>query len=98
MDQKETQSNQSPPRSWSLEQRDIYFCYLAPALEFVCWIVVLLVPILRLVNGPAVTEDQFAIQVALSVLALIGALILRFYNWRANKLEIGKGDGGLHNH
>jgi hypothetical protein len=52
---------------------------LAPAIEFVCWVVVGLCPLLRVVNGPAVTNDQFVFQVALFAVALIGAISLRIY-------------------
>ena len=53
-----------------------------PAAEFCCWIVVLLAPMLRWINGAAVTDDQFYIQVGLTTLALIGAVTLRLVNWR----------------
>lgn len=60
---------------------NIRFREVAPAMEFMCWVVVLLVPLLRLANGAAVTDDQFVIQVALFSLALVGAIGLRAYNW-----------------
>ena len=53
-----------------------------PAAEFCCWVIVLLAPMLRLVNGAAVTDDQFYIQVGLVTLALSGAVTLRILNWR----------------
>jgi hypothetical protein len=59
------------------ENHGIRFCQLAPALEFMCWVVVILAPLLRLVNGAAVTGDQFVIQVAIFTVALIGAIGLR---------------------
>lgn len=37
-------------------EEDIHFVELAPAIEFACWMCVLLALLLRLVNGPAVTE------------------------------------------
>jgi hypothetical protein len=46
---------------------------------------VCLAPFLRWVNGPAVTTDQFVIQVFLASSAAIGAVALRFYNWRRAK-------------
>jgi len=58
---------------------DIHFCDVAPALEFVCWFIVLLSPILRWINGPAVTHDQFVVQVAIFSLALFGSVALRLY-------------------
>ncbi len=63
------------------EVDDISFSDLSPAIEFVCWIVVLLAPFLRWVNGPAVTDDQFAIQATLVSLALAGAIGLRIFHW-----------------
>lgn len=53
-----------------------------PAAEFCCWVVVLLAPMLRWINGAAVTDDQFYIQVGLTALALLGAVTLRLVNWR----------------
>ena len=58
---------------------DIRFRDFAPALEFMCWVVVILAPLLRLVNGAAVTSDQFVIQVAIFVVALVGAIGLRVF-------------------
>ncbi len=66
------------------------YLHITPALEFACWGVVLLVPLLRLVNGPAVTNDQFVVQVALFTLTICGALGLRIYNWRTS--QEGTGD------
>ena len=56
-----------------------------PAAEFCCWVVVLLAPLLRWVNGAAVTDDQFYIQVGLTTLAILGAVALRFVNWRRSR-------------
>jgi hypothetical protein len=63
-------------------QQSVRFRDVTPALEFTCWTVVALAPILRWVNGPAVTNDQFTIQVTLSTLAIVGAISLRIYNCR----------------
>jgi hypothetical protein len=60
------------------------FREIAPALEFSCWVVVGLAPFLRWVNGAAVTNDQFAIQISLTSIALAGALSIRLYNYRAH--------------
>jgi len=56
---------------------EITFSDISPALEFMCWVVVLLAPFLRWINGAAVTTDQFYIQVALFSAALTGAIVLR---------------------
>jgi len=58
---------------------EICFADLAPAFEFMCWTVVALAPFLRWVNGAAVTDDQWWIQVFLFGSALTGALSLRIY-------------------
>jgi hypothetical protein len=63
----------------------IVFRDVAPALEFCCWTVVALAPILRWVNGPAVTTDQFVVQVSLVSVALVAAVGLRIVNWRGSK-------------
>lgn len=60
-------------------EEEIHFANLAPALEFMCWTVVALAPFLRWVNGAAVTDDQWWIQVFLFTSALLGALSLRIY-------------------
>ena len=56
---------------------EITFADISPAIEFICWVVVFLAPFLRWVNGPAVTRDQFVIQVTLFSAALVGAILLR---------------------
>lgn len=56
-------------------------CDIAPAIEFACWVVVLLTPLLRLINGPAVTDDQFAIQIAIFSLALASGVGFRLYQF-----------------
>jgi hypothetical protein len=61
---------------------DVHFRDIAPAIEFVCWVVVVLAPLLRLINGPAVTIDQLIIQLALFSIALTSAIGLRLYQLR----------------
>jgi hypothetical protein len=63
----------------------IYFRDIAPAIEFACWVVLALAPFLRWVNGAAVTDDQFVIQVSLVIMAACGAIGLRLYNWRQSR-------------
>ncbi len=65
------------------EEPNIHFRDVAPAIEFVCWVVVVLAPLLRLVNGPAVTDDQFVIQVSLFLTALLGGIGMRIYQFLA---------------
>jgi hypothetical protein len=60
---------------------DIYFRDVAPAIEFMCWVVVALAPLLRLINGAAVTDDQYVIQLILFSSSLAGAISLRIYNY-----------------
>ena len=61
-------------------EEEILFRDVAPAIEFACWVVVFLAPLLRWVNGAAVTDDQFVIQVTLVASAAISATGLRLYN------------------
>jgi len=58
---------------------EIHFRDVAPAIELVCWVIVLMCPFLRLVNGPAVTDDQFVIQTAIFSVPFVGAVTLRLY-------------------
>ena len=60
---------------------EITFHDISPTLEFICWIVVFLAPILRWINGAAVTTDQYIIQMSLVSIALSGAVGLRIYHW-----------------
>lgn len=54
---------------------------LAPIVEFACWVALAIAPLLRWINGPAVTFDQFVTQMIVLSLAVIGAFGLRAYNW-----------------
>ena len=69
----------------SAETEDVRFEDLAPAIEFCCWTVVFISPLLRFINGAAVTEDQWWMQISLFSLSLIGALTLRVYLLLASK-------------
>ena len=60
----------------------VKFRDIAPALEFIFWVVVILLPFLRFANGPAVTDDQFLFQCLLAAIALTGATSLRIFNWK----------------
>lgn len=60
---------------------EVRFSDVALAIEFLSWIVVVLCLFLRLVNGAAVTRDQFGIQVALFAVSLTSAVGLRVYNY-----------------
>ncbi len=63
------------------ENSKVRFREVAPAIEFMCWVVVVLAPLLRLVNGAAVTSDQFVIQVTLFAIALAGGVGSRVYHF-----------------
>jgi hypothetical protein len=78
-------SDAEPRREGEPGDTPVQFRDIAPAIEFACWVVVALAPFLRWVNGAAVTDDQFVIQVALTSCALAGALGLRFYNYRVQR-------------
>lgn len=54
-------------------EEDTQFCEIAPTLEFMCWVVVALAPLLRWINGPPVTDDQAVVQIGLVAMSLIGA-------------------------
>lgn len=75
------------PECFDGSAETIRFCDVAPALEFACWVVVALAPLLRWVNGVAVTDDQFYIQCAIAALAVAGAVSLRVYNWRSGQSQ-----------
>ena len=60
----------------------IDFRSVAPAFEFCAWTSVLFAPALRFTNGPPVTDDQAALQIASAAGSLVAALALRVYNWR----------------
>jgi hypothetical protein len=70
-----------PEEQDSLEE--IRFAEVGPAIEIICWIVVVLAPFLRFVNGPAVSDDQWWIQVSLLLTVLVGAMGLRLYHRKA---------------
>lgn len=57
------------------------FREVSPAIELECWVALGLTPMLRLVFGPPVTDDQAIIQMSLLVLAALGAVGLRLYSW-----------------
>ncbi len=54
-------------------------------LEFACWTMLVLAPILYYVNGPSVSTDQAVVRTALAVLSAIGAVVLRLVNWRCRE-------------
>jgi hypothetical protein len=69
----------------SESSQEIHFRDVAPAIEFVCWVIVVLAPLLRLVNGPPVTNDQLVIQITLFSVALLTAIALRVYQLRRKR-------------
>jgi hypothetical protein len=70
------------PNGFEAQESSIYFRDIAPAVEFCCWVVLALAPFLRWVNGAAVTDDQFVMQVVLVSVAATGAIGLRLHSWR----------------
>lgn len=58
---------------------------LLPLIEFACWTAILLFPFLYYVNGPAVSTDQFVVRTILVIVAVVGALSLRVWNWRVRR-------------
>jgi hypothetical protein len=72
-------------RQGTAAEPSVCFHDVAPALEFICWVIAALAPVLRYVNGPPVTDDQFVIQIGLGSLAATSAVALRIYNARARR-------------
>ena len=54
-------------------------------LEVGCWGLLALVPILRFVNGPAVSRDQFVVHIGLVTLAATSAAVLLYLRLRCAK-------------
>jgi hypothetical protein len=54
-------------------------------IEFSCWTMLVLTPVLYYVNGPAVSPDQLVVRTALVIVALIGAGSLSFRRWRMSR-------------
>jgi hypothetical protein len=76
---------------------EIRFIDAAPFLEIACWIALAMAPLLRYVNGPAVSTDQLVTQITAVCIAASGAIGLRVYNWRRREPslpseEVAKGD------
>ena len=67
------------------QDADVSFRDVAPALETICWVIVVLTPLFRWANGPPVTSDQAVVQITLVALALAGAIGLRIYRYRQAK-------------
>ena len=53
--------------------------------EFACWTSLALAPVLYYVNGPSVSTDQAVVRAALVVLSAMGAVVLRWINWRRSR-------------
>lgn len=58
------------------------FRQVSQRFEYGCWAALVLFPFLRWINGPAVSTDQFVVQIAIVVAATLGAVGLRIYNLR----------------
>jgi len=61
-------------------------------LEFACWTMLLLAPVLYYVNGPSVSIDQLVVRTALVVLAGLGAIALRLINWQRSRRDEKEND------
>ena len=66
---------------------DIRLCRAAPMFETVCWTALALAPLLRWANGPAVSDDQFVMQLSIVCLAALGAVGLRVYHRKLDKAQ-----------
>ena len=67
----------------SKNDHDLAWRNVTPMIEFACWVMIALAPFLRWVNGPAVTQDQFVVQIALISVTVVLAIALRIHHWRA---------------
>jgi hypothetical protein len=67
------------------DDQEIHFRDVSPALEFVFWIALAFTPFLRWVNGPAVSMDQFILQLLMVAAAVVGAISLRLYHCLSNR-------------
>ena len=76
-------SDQEPPKGLTTDE-------ILGWMEFSCWTMLLLAPILDYVNGASVSSDQFVVRVALVVLSATGAVVLRLMNWRRSKRNAGE--------
>ena len=52
-------------------------------VEATCWLMIVAAPVLRVIHGPPVSADQAAMQLGLVAAALVGAVGLRSWHWRA---------------
>src|SRR5687768_10263214 len=72
---------------------DIELQAVLPWVEFGCWTAIVLFPFLYWINGPAVSTDQFVMRTILICVAVIGAIGLRFWNWRSKQRPRADGNG-----
>jgi hypothetical protein len=70
-----------------LDNGDIRLCRAASMFETVCWTALALAPLLRWANGPAVSDDQFVMQLSIVCLAALGAVGLRVYHWKLERAQ-----------
>lgn len=70
---------------------------LLPWIEFGCWTAIALFPFLYWVNGPAVSTDQYVMRNILMITAVVGAVGLRVWNWRATRQAESGGTSGAAN-
>lgn len=58
-------------------------------IEFACWTMLALTPMLYYVNGPAVSTDQLVTRSILTVVSALGAAGLCFRRWRIRSKRRG---------
>jgi hypothetical protein len=51
-------------------------------LEFGCWTLLVLAPVLYRLHGPSVSTDQFVVRTGLVLCSALGAVVLRFLRRR----------------
>ena len=83
----ENDSGPAAPGQGGQEEQELTTAEILGWLEFSCWTMLLLAPVLYYVNGPSVSTDQLVVRSALVVLSALGAGVLRLINWRGSKYE-----------
>lgn len=79
-----TEHPRNPPDDFDAKQ-ELTTEEICGWMEFACWTTIVLAPLLYYVNGPSVSTDQFVVRTILVVASVLGALILRWVNWRRSK-------------
>jgi hypothetical protein len=66
-------------------REDVSIGEVLPWIEFGCWTMLVLAPILYYVNGPSVSTDQYVVRTTLVIVAAVGAVTLRAWSWISSR-------------